>query len=254
LPISTSVPTRPSKEELARRRALGLGTDEGSWLAALPAVDLGRNVRIKAIAAGLGYAADSSLTEQDASEQASARMRPIDLGTDAVATAIRESVSGQQPQPQQQTQQQQTQTQTQTRRVVKCWGANAWGELGYGDVRSRGALPGQMGEDLPHVQLRGEGGEVEQVSAGKHYSCALSRPSSPSSPSSGTAAQHASSLYCWGANEWGQLGYGDLLQRGHTPESMAVLPPVPLPAGVLSQKFDSAHCWPWPPPDGAVSA
>lgn len=37
--------------------------------------------------------------------------------------------------------------------VVKCWGDNGYGQLGLGDVVSRGTRPGQMGDALPPVLL-----------------------------------------------------------------------------------------------------
>jgi alpha-tubulin suppressor-like RCC1 family protein len=36
---------------------------------------------------------------------------------------------------------------------VKCWGYNYDGELGLGDTKNRGDQPGQMGADLPPVEL-----------------------------------------------------------------------------------------------------
>jgi hypothetical protein len=36
---------------------------------------------------------------------------------------------------------------------VKCWGANAAGELGVEDTRPRGGAPGEMGDALPVVAL-----------------------------------------------------------------------------------------------------
>merc|ERR1712232_686514 len=36
---------------------------------------------------------------------------------------------------------------------VKCWGWNIKGQLGYGDKLDRGTAPGQMGDNLPSVDL-----------------------------------------------------------------------------------------------------
>ena len=36
---------------------------------------------------------------------------------------------------------------------MKCWGRNAYGELGYGDTQYRGDGPGSMGDDLPSISL-----------------------------------------------------------------------------------------------------
>lgn len=36
---------------------------------------------------------------------------------------------------------------------VKCWGQNAFGQLGLGDTANRGDNPGEMGNALPTVQL-----------------------------------------------------------------------------------------------------
>lgn len=166
---------------------------------------------------------------------------------------------------------------------VKCWGANGWGELGYGDVESRGDEPREMGVLLPAVTLgassavdHAEGeGEVAgletravAVAAGKHFSCALlAGPSGKGDDSPG--------IKCWGANVWGQLGYGDLAQRGHAPGTMGShLPLVPLPGTPRSLEASGdgyfacavvdherrapqmppsdLHCWPFPPPEGEL--
>jgi alpha-tubulin suppressor-like RCC1 family protein len=37
--------------------------------------------------------------------------------------------------------------------AVKCWGDNAYGELGQGDIAARGDQPGEMGELLQAVDI-----------------------------------------------------------------------------------------------------
>ncbi|QDK41568.1 hypothetical protein DOM21_08900 [Bacteriovorax stolpii] len=70
--------------------------------------------------------------------------------------------------------------------ALKCWGANEQGQLGYGDDLQR-LSPGG------NIAL---GGSVIQVAMGTRHTCALL--------STGT-------VRCWGANYYGQLGYGDYL-------------------------------------------
>jgi hypothetical protein len=38
---------------------------------------------------------------------------------------------------------------------IKCWGYGLWGSLGLGDTMDRGGRPGEMGDNLPTVQLWG---------------------------------------------------------------------------------------------------
>jgi alpha-tubulin suppressor-like RCC1 family protein len=55
---------------------------------------------------------------------------------------------------------------------VKCWGANGTGQLGLGDTESRGDEPGEMGGELPFVDL-GEGAEAVQVAGWWDTTCVL---------------------------------------------------------------------------------
>ena len=87
---------------------------------------------------------------------------------------------------------------------VKCWGDNANGKLGLGDTQDRGDNPGEMGDNLPAVNL-GTGRTAVTLSRLGYATCAL---------------LDDSSLKCWGENAYGQLGYGDVATRGTTPASM----------------------------------
>jgi alpha-tubulin suppressor-like RCC1 family protein len=97
--------------------------------------------------------------------------------------------------------------------AVKCWGVNDSGQLGLGDVASRGDRPGQMGANLPSIDL-GPGRFALDVSAGTFSTCAI-------------LDDH--SLRCWGG---GVLGLGPPYSRGSRPGQMgASLPPVNLGEG-----------------------
>ncbi|GIL69258.1 hypothetical protein Vretifemale_217, partial [Volvox reticuliferus] len=97
---------------------------------------------------------------------------------------------------------------------VKCWGYNYIGELGLGDRYPRGDFPGQMGENLPFVDL-GTGLHATALAAGSAFTCALLQPG------------HI--VKCWGYNEVGQLGQGDTENRGVRPGQMGdALPAVDL--------------------------
>ena len=67
------------------------------------------------------------------------------------------------------------------------------GQLGYGDSNNRGDEPGEMGDNLPDVDL-GDDFVVDIVSLGYYHSCALS-------------ITHA--IKCWGIGWNGRLGIGD---------------------------------------------
>ena len=79
---------------------------------------------------------------------------------------------------------------------VKCWGRNHFGQLGLGDRvdRDGGDPPLYVLEPLTFAQ------PARSVMASHGYhSCALLEDGSAS---------------CWGLNKYGQLGYGDTLERG----------------------------------------
>ena len=73
---------------------------------------------------------------------------------------------------------------------VKCWGANANGQLGLGDTNKRGDEPNEMGDNLPAIDL-GSGKTARAISAGDSHTCAV---------------LDNASLKCWGKNDSGQLG------------------------------------------------
>jgi hypothetical protein len=80
---------------------------------------------------------------------------------------------------------------------VKCWGRNNYGQLGYGDLDSRGDGANEMGDNLAAINF-GAGRTARAVAAGKFFTCALL--------DNGRVA-------CWGANTSGQLGQGDTTSR-----------------------------------------
>lgn len=73
---------------------------------------------------------------------------------------------------------------------VKCWGAGASGQLGYGNTSSRGSTVGSMGDNLPYVNL-GTGRYAKRIFASHHSTCAI---------------LDNDRLKCWGNGGSGQLG------------------------------------------------
>ncbi|MBK9263491.1 MAG: hypothetical protein IPM54_27255 [Polyangiaceae bacterium] len=92
---------------------------------------------------------------------------------------------------------------------VKCWGHSTYGELGQGDMLSRGNAPGQMGDMLPIVNL-GTGKTALALTAGHSFTCAV---------------LDDNSVKCWGRGTYGQLGLGDKNNRGDGPNEMGDLLP-----------------------------
>lgn len=105
---------------------------------------------------------------------------------------------------------------------VKCWGANFNGALGQGDTAHRGDSPGEMGQNLPPVDL---GVPAVAVSAGSAHACALLSDGQ---------------IKCWGNNLYGQLGYGDADARGDNLGEMGtMLPAVDLGPGETAIRVDA---------------
>ena len=99
---------------------------------------------------------------------------------------------------------------------VKCWGANDNGQLGLGDTDYRGERAIQMGDNLPYVNL-GTGRKAKKIAVGKFSVCAI---------------LDTNAVKCWGQNDFGQLGLGDMNNRGDEPNEMGdTLPIVNLGTG-----------------------
>ncbi|MCP3937652.1 MAG: hypothetical protein GY708_20040 [Actinomycetia bacterium] len=87
---------------------------------------------------------------------------------------------------------------------TKCWGYNAYGQLGQGDTTNRGDMPGQMGDNLLAVDL-GTDRTASTISAGGYTNCAV---------------LDNGDIKCWGLNNYGQLGLGDTTNRGDAANQM----------------------------------
>ena len=109
---------------------------------------------------------------------------------------------------------------------VKCWGGNDYGQLGYGDTQNRGDGAGEMGDNLPSVDL-GPGRSAKFISASKLHTC---------------VQLDDGSVKCWGGNNYGQLGLGNTQNRGDAPHEMGDN----LTAVDLG-RFDVAEPWPFVP-------
>ena len=203
--------------------ALGLGDKKvhsvtSSGLAHRPFVSLGGYA--KTISAGSGFTCallstgavkcwgangygqlglGDALARGDEPDELGANLPAVDLGTGKTARLVRAGASHA--------------CAILTDDSVKCWGLNNYGQLGLGDARRRGSLPGEMGDGLPAVDLGASAKPVE-LALGSYHSCVR-------------FADH--SVKCWGHNEWSELGLGDVQSRGDGPGEMgAALPAVDL--------------------------
>ncbi len=169
---------------------------------------------------------------------------------------------------------------------ARCWGSNAYGQVGRCDVGTWGGAPNQMGLYLANIKT-GPSQKVASVSAAGEVTCMLFLDGSvacfgmnsfgqlglgdtslcasqrvgdvrrtvnlgtlQAAKSVRAGSLHACAilnstggLKCWGANGFGQLGQGDMLQRGTSPEHMGDnLPVINLGQyGVLSVSAGLSH-------------
>ena len=125
--------------------------------------------------------------------------------------------------------------------TVKCWGRGNNGQLGQGDTNDRGDEAGEMGDDLPVINL-GTDKTAKQITVGWAHACAI---------------LNDDTLKCWGYNAFGQLGYGDIDNRGDEAGEMGDnLPTVDLGNGKTAKEVsagfyhtcailndDTMKCW-----------
>ncbi|MEK6628571.1 MAG: hypothetical protein AABY53_08085 [Bdellovibrionota bacterium] len=78
--------------------------------------------------------------------------------------------------------------------TVKCWGRNTYGQLGKGDINNLGDGPNEMGDNLAAISL-GTGRTATAVYAFAYISC---------------AKLDNASVKCWGRNNYGQMGIGNI--------------------------------------------
>ncbi|MDI1447503.1 RCC1 domain-containing protein [Polyangium sp. 6x1] len=91
---------------------------------------------------------------------------------------------------------------------LRCWGYNEFGQLGYGTASTLGDEPGEM----PPADVHPGGTVVEVVTGGAHTCARLVD----------------GKVHCWGYNEYGQLGRGDVSSVGDEPGE---LPPADIELG-----------------------
>ncbi|MEO0460623.1 MAG: hypothetical protein AAF219_07255 [Myxococcota bacterium] len=90
---------------------------------------------------------------------------------------------------------------------VSCWGSNAFGQLGLSDVEDR-MVPTELATVFD--------GAVVRVESGGRHTCVL---------------DNGGSVWCWGANDFGQLGTGAGLDQDPSPARLT------LPSGVTGSQL-----------------
>jgi alpha-tubulin suppressor-like RCC1 family protein len=100
--------------------------------------------------------------------------------------------------------------------MVKCWGDNQWGQLGYGDTNQRLA---------PSAAITGLSTPQSVVANGKYTACSQST---------------SGGLKCWGYNNWGQVGNGSATVNFTTPQQVLSGAAPSMTTGVT---FSSVNAW-----------
>jgi len=103
---------------------------------------------------------------------------------------------------------------------MKCFGDNLWGQLGYGDVQRRGDINSEMGDNLPVLNV-GDGLNSISLHLGYYHTCVV---------------LNSDQMKCFGRNDYGQLGSGDVMDIGNKTNQMGdYLPAVNLGSNVEVQ-------------------
>ena len=89
--------------------------------------------------------------------------------------------------------------------TIKCWGGNANGQLGLGDLDNRGDEALEMGSNLPHVDLGTSNPNPREITVGDNFACYRKNTGSNAV------------VKCWGASANGRLGYEDTETLGDSP-------------------------------------
>ncbi|OQW53501.1 MAG: hypothetical protein A4S09_07860 [Proteobacteria bacterium SG_bin7] len=124
---------------------------------------------------------------------------------------------------------------------IKCWGGNSYGQLGLGDLNSRGDDLRDMGVNLPFVDI-GTNHTAKSVAAGGLHTCAI---------------LDNDTVKCWGYNNYGQLGIENTDNKGDEAGEMGDnLPVINLGTGRTAKKLalglwhscaildnDTVKCW-----------
>ena len=106
---------------------------------------------------------------------------------------------------------------------VRCWGYNVSGQLGYNNTIDQGGIVGSM-VALLDINL-GVGRTAKAITVGQQHTCVI---------------LDDNNVKCWGANDSGQLGYSDTINRGNTAGSMAALGTVNLGTGRTAKAISAA--------------
>lgn len=93
---------------------------------------------------------------------------------------------------------------------MRCFGKNIHGELGQGDTVNRGGTPSTIEKNIPITSLGTFVGVINSVLSGNSHTCALIK----------MANDATNTVKCFGDGSKGQLGYGDINNRGDDPEEM----------------------------------
>ena len=110
--------------------------------------------------------------------------------------------------------------------TVQCWGANDFGQLGNPEVES---------STVPVPVWLPAGAEAVAIDTGTFHTCAVTR-------------DHR--VYCWGSNDWGQLGLGQFGNQS-TPALVTLAPSDAVASDVTAGGFTTcvllsngaAQCW-----------